>query len=640
MRHQRTFWILISIILFATALRTYHLSIMVDMVNFDEAYYGLDALSLIENPRLTPFFPQNFGRESLWMYWLAPFLAIYNPTGLGLRLPAILASIIVFPAFYITLRQFFSRRLALWGVGALAVLYWHVHMSHISWRLILFPSIGMVAWALIWRAYRHNRINLWLSGGFMMGVLGYTYFSARTWLAVYVVMLIWWAWREATKRKGVAVAIIATGITLLPLILYTLTNTEANLRASQVLVTDPSQVIQNALAWLPMWFIEGASDEIHGYIGRPILDIALTILAFLGIAGIWTLREKRQVWVWLFLMVGASLAPAILSDDATHLRRSFGTIIPLATLLGVGAWWLETQLSRWIKRGAWLVPIVLLAVGGFITAQDFREWVTGPKPYTLMEQYLYRTMDELQANAPDDVPIYFAPFSYNHPVMNFLDWKVDGHPYGAFESHDCVVLPEADTVLYASAALYDLALNDRLKPWMTNINLWHEEANSPTGTPRYVIWEASPRSDLFEGWQDAGVFGDDVQIRLLSSLPDTVQAGERLWLEVGMRTTKGQDRALSLFTHLYGETTPYEGGELWAQTDGGICLSHPPYVWRTDEIIVQYVGVPLPADLPTGEYDIAFGIYDTVTLERLTVSNPTNEFNYWQSVTVNVIGSQ
>ena len=70
MNRQLYLILITAALLFGAAFRATGIDQMSEMVHYDEAYYAVDALSLIEQPRLTPFFPDNFGRESLWMYWL------------------------------------------------------------------------------------------------------------------------------------------------------------------------------------------------------------------------------------------------------------------------------------------------------------------------------------------------------------------------------------------------------------------------------------------------------------------------------------------------------------------------------------------------------------------------------------------
>jgi len=190
--------------------------------------------------------------------------------------------------------------------------------------------------------------------------------------------------------------------------------------------------------------------------------------------------------------------------------------------------------------------------------------------------------------------------------------------------------------LYASSALYDLPLNQQIAPFVDEVTLWHAEADYPDDAPRYAVYQASPRAELFEGWDNAGTFENGAQMRFINDATLVAKAGEVVWLNVAWRSDAPQDRALSFFAHVYGNPTPYEGGALWAQTDGGICLSHPPFVWRNDEVTVQFVGVQLPQDLPIGDYDIAIGVYDTLTLERIGVLSPLQPNAYIVGATLRV----
>ena len=57
-------------------LRTAHLDSMSRLLHHDEAWYALNAVDLIEHPRFVTFFPENYGRESSWMYVLAGWMLI------------------------------------------------------------------------------------------------------------------------------------------------------------------------------------------------------------------------------------------------------------------------------------------------------------------------------------------------------------------------------------------------------------------------------------------------------------------------------------------------------------------------------------------------------------------------------------
>lgn len=637
-------WLLAGVIvlLAGAALRIQSVSVMTDMVNLDEAHYGLDALSLLESPRLVPFFPANFGRESLWMYWLAAVLAVLQPTGFALRVAAVLAGFLILPGLYALVREIAGRSVAVWSTGALAVLYWHVHLSHVAWRVILFPTVGVLAWAVLWRAWRLNRMWLWAAAGVLMGLLAYTYFSARTWLVLAGLMLLWWIITDARRRRGALLSLLVTGGLCLPLVLYTLNNPAASTRAGQVLVTDVTVLIQNVLAWLPIWVIEGPLDEIHGYAGRPLLDVSLAVLAVAGVIRVLPALKTREQRVWLLLLAGASLAPAVLSDDATNLRRSFGLVVPLAVVIGSGAQAVVLVLRRLRLPTPVTVaiPAGLLLVSGVISGQDFAVWATGGRSYTLMEQYLYRMVTLVRQDAPEDVPVYFSPYADDHPVLDFLDWQLAADQHRTFQGAECLVLPQTDRALYASAVIYDVPLRDVLMPWTDDLRVWYAEPDSPTGEARYVIYEAKPAARLSEAWESAAVFDERLQMRLLTAIPETVQAGETIRVTVAMRRVAAETRPLTLFLHLYGDPTPYEGGRLWAQSDQAVCLSHPPVVWTDNEVIVQHVSLVIPAETAAGTYTLAAGLYETMSAGRLVVTEPVQVNDYVPVGTITVTGAE
>jgi hypothetical protein len=75
------------------------------------------------------------------------------------------------------------------------------------------------------------------------------------------------------------------------------------------------------------------------------------------------------------------------------------------------------------------------------------------------------------------------------------------------------------------------------------------------------------------------------------------------------------------FVHLRNEA-----GETVAQQDQlPLNGAYPTSLWDPGEIIADEIVVPLPAELPAGEYSLVTGLYDLSTNTRLTVQgNPEN----------------
>ena len=93
-------WLLLLALLAGVFFRWSALQPMNDMLHYDEAYNGMDALSLLRHPRLTPFFPGNFGREAGWIYLLVPFVAVFGTQALGLRLAATIVGVLTIAVTY------------------------------------------------------------------------------------------------------------------------------------------------------------------------------------------------------------------------------------------------------------------------------------------------------------------------------------------------------------------------------------------------------------------------------------------------------------------------------------------------------------------------------------------------------------
>jgi hypothetical protein len=74
-------------------------------------------------------------------------------------------------------------------------------------------------------------------------------------------------------------------------------------------------------------------------------------------------------------------------------------------------------------------------------------------------------------------------------------------------------------------------------------------------------------------------------------------------------------RSYHVFTHLLSGD-----GQLRAQKDNPpVHGSYPTTRWVPGEIVIDGYQIPIPSDAPVGAYDLVVGMYDLLTLERLTV---------------------
>jgi mannosyltransferase len=102
---------------------------------------------------------------------------------------------------------------------------------------------------------------------------------------------------------------------------------------------------------------------------------------------------------------------------------------------------------------------------------------------------------------------------------------------------------------------------------------------------------------------------------------ETLHAGETVYLTLYWQARSPVTERYKVFTHLLGETFNAQNNSfLWGQQDnepvGG---ARPTSTWRRGEVIVDSYAIPLSPQAPMGRYEIEIGLYDPVTVERLSV---------------------
>lgn len=630
-RLQGTDWLVILALLAGLFLRSAAFAKMTDMLHYDEAYDGLSSLSLLREPRLTPFFPENFGRESGWPYLLVPFIATFGATPFALRLAAVMVGTVTVAAVYSLGKEVLDRRAAAWSAAALAALYWHVHLSHLALRAILFPLVGTLALAALLRARRARRLTHWAGAGLALGLSGYTYFSSYLWILFALALASWWFGCDRGSRKGVLLAIALAGLVLAPMIGYALAHPEAVLgRPSGVGTFSARDIVHNLRLWAGAWLNRGGMDAEFNLPGRPILDPWLGTLFLAGLLGLATVQEWRRHAPWLVTLALVSVVPSALSTLAPHLLRAIGLTVPIALVAGAGASVIERSARRAVRTPlVALVPLVLLASTAVTTYRDFHQrWLSHPEVFVLTESHINRAINFIKASVPRDMPVYFSPLSPSHPLLQFRSADLAPRHVGAFDSHYCQVMSDVPAV-YVSLTMYEPEFQATLARW-ADVTVLLEDKPADGSAPRFTVYQVTPRPDALKGQGSAIEFGGLVQVRSLEALPAEASAVATLHIRLGVRALQPLTQAYSVFVHLYGDPTPYEGGRMWAQGDSWICASYPTAFWNRDETIVQDFALPIPADIPPGRYTVAIGVYEAPQGPRLPITAPApQQWDYY-----------
>src|SRR5262249_21267007 len=182
-KHTR-YWILAAILALAGFLRIYQITIYPPGLYADEAMNGSNVLEVLETHDIHVFYPENNGREGLYIDVAIPFIYWLGNEAWVLRIPAILFGLATVWGMYLLGTELFSARAGLLAAFLMATSFWHINFSRIAFRAIAAPC--MFTWALwsLLASFRRLRegkawLHLILVSGVIYGLGFYTYIAYR-----------------------------------------------------------------------------------------------------------------------------------------------------------------------------------------------------------------------------------------------------------------------------------------------------------------------------------------------------------------------------------------------------------------------------------------------------------------------------
>ncbi len=350
---NRAGWLILAgLTAVGVAMRFYRLGDLPAGLHYDEAFNGLDALSLLETPLIDwpVFFDGNSGREPLFIWLSGIAHALFGPSIRTARFIAALSGVLLLPALAwlgwqiapwlgVRNRQLF----ALWCAAALLGLLWSQAFARYGIRATLFVLLETVLLAAMWRAWQQEppARSAWTSSGVLAGISLYSYLPARL-LPPLLLFLLGAAWLQERRRlrrqlPGMSWGIVAALLVSAPLGVYFLQNPLAfSTRIGEVTTgVGLKEVFANLVDVLGMFLVSGDHNLVSNVPDRPVLGpfLALPFLIGLGM----TLRRPWRLGR-LFLLAGLCvlLLPTVLSDYAPNFFRAIGALPFTALLVAYG----------------------------------------------------------------------------------------------------------------------------------------------------------------------------------------------------------------------------------------------------------------------------------------------------------------
>jgi hypothetical protein len=663
--HRLPYFALVLALLIGVWLRLDGLYAMQNQLQSDEAYYAMNAISLIEQPRIQFFFPENTGREGLWMHILAPAIVLWGAIPFTLRYVAAMVAILTLAAVARLGREVLGKWGAVWAVLALSGLYVHLHNSHVAFRVLLFPLVGALALAWLLRARRRNQSSDWIIAAIFTGLLAHTYTAAHGWLACLWAVAILWAIFDKTRRRGAIIVCILAPLIAAPVYLAMAANPAPDGGIERTLVTDA--LLFNVQNWLEAWRQDGDLNHNHNIPALPILDDPQTLLILAGIIGSWLVVRRRWQILLVVILFILALIPSVLTLRTPQYIRAFGMVVPVALCIAAGAAGVQkvgNSVIRRVRRKtpplatalpdnelekhsalrtqhsartrlALVVPALLLLWSCVHASQLFHRWLNEYRLSLFIDERVNAAMMFIRQNTAPNLPIYIpyggltgeSTLPY-HPVAAFHAYQMRRDlvffPFPEGEN-TCFIAPR-NPALFVDFPNIINRLGERMQPYGTVEALYQQPDNE------YNVWQFTPDPEINGEWNMSAVMGGMLQVRALPPYPANVQPGDTITVRLALRVLRPVDYPYRVFLHLQGTPTPYEGGRLFSTGDAPLCAAALQPTRTPQETVIQSFNVPVPADLPPGNYHIAVGMYNPETNNRLALAAPGGETRFYRAV--------
>jgi len=356
MQKQKLYKLLfLAIILLALIVRIVNIDNVPSGIYPDEANNGTNAFNAQLTNDYKWFYPDNNGREGLYINAMALFFKLFGVSFLTIKLTSIIMGTLTVCGVYLLSRELFisKPRLALIASYLTAVSFWAVNFSRIAFRAIMMLPILTFSFYFLFRGLRTKKWYDFALAGFIFGLGFHTYIAFRVapalLIVLFVLLLIQRGKVIITKYwKHWLIFIVFAFISTLPMLLTFHTHPEfLNARTGDVSVMANSdehlvQTLSQTFTKSILKFnVSGDQNWRHGYPPYPTLEFFVGIMFALGFfLSIWIfvsytykrffqkIKNRKLVThgfllAWFF----AFLAPEFLTvEGLPHSLRSIGVL--------------------------------------------------------------------------------------------------------------------------------------------------------------------------------------------------------------------------------------------------------------------------------------------------------------------------
>jgi len=396
----------------------------------DEAVNGEDALRALETGHFQWFYPANQGREGLMMNLIALSFNLFGVSILTLKLPSIIfGTLTVLGTYLLTKEMFRKERTALLAAFFMAVSFWAINFSRISFRANMLPTILVFSFYFLFLGIRKKTWLPFAIGGFIFGVGIHTYIAFRIAPLVLIAALPFFiiSYDRFIKSywKHILVFLLFSILAAAPMF-YTFyahpeyfesRSASISILSSQVnhgdLIGTLMRTFSLSLVKYNFW---GDQNWRHNYPPYPVLDplmgmaflfgLIYLIIRFFSLTKSRAIEKKKNtdlpviafLLIWFFVL----LVPEFMTDESLpHALRSIGTL-PAALIIAAYAcdFIYEKILDRkpsWGRTVSIIAICLVIFIGCFNIVKYHFFWANKVETARAFEKPLIEISDYMKA---------------------------------------------------------------------------------------------------------------------------------------------------------------------------------------------------------------------------------------------------
>ena len=485
---------LFLIILLALFVRSYNIENIPAAVYPDEAVNAADAMYANETGDYKVFYPNNYGREGLFINLQALAIKAFGTTIPALKLWSIIFGTLTVLGLYFLAKELFKRRLAgLIAAFITATSFWAINFSRIGFRAIMTSFILSFAFFFFFRGLRTRNYRDFMWSGLIFGLGLHTYIAFRLAPLILIILLpaLLLSYENFLKRyyKHALVFALAAFVSAVPMFYHFFITNPDDFASRSTAVSIFSPQVNGGHPWLLLGKTFGLSmlkynfwgdqNWRHNYPPYPILDPfvgAFFLAGFLSV--IWqtiTLLGRRiregdrdQRLVTNFFLLGSffvMLMPEFLTDEGLpHALRSIGTQTPVFLMATLPAFWLgkkafTSQAGARIAFSSLL--IIFLGVGAIFNITKYFVFFAHSPSQAGAFNLSYRNMTDYLISLPEKTHKYVVSSDQSKIQGNQLPINVQPIVYLSYGKVQnlAYLLPDSKTTIAGTDSVLVL-MND------------------------------------------------------------------------------------------------------------------------------------------------------------------------------------